>query len=59
MKATSDGGFVDVMSPYYIHASDHPGEIFVSEPLHDGNNVEWVFDMSNAMYAKNKSGLLI
>ncbi|KAJ1410971.1 Retrovirus-related Pol polyprotein from transposon TNT 1-94 [Sesbania bispinosa] len=30
-------GGIDVMSPYYIHASDNQGKIFVSELLHDGN----------------------
>lgn len=42
------------MSPYYLHASDHPGLIFVSELLNDGNYEEWVAYMSNALYAKNK-----
>ncbi|KAJ1382198.1 Zinc finger, CCHC-type superfamily [Sesbania bispinosa] len=49
---------IDVMSPYYIHASDNPGQIFVSELLHDGNYGEWVADMSNALYAKNKIGFV-
>lgn len=45
---------IDVTSPYYFHASDYLGQIFFSEPLHDNNYSEWVIDMSNALYAKNK-----
>ncbi|KAJ1418792.1 Retrotransposon gag domain [Sesbania bispinosa] len=54
---TQESG-IDVMSPYYIHASDNSGQIFVSELLHDGNYGEWVADMSNALYAKNKIGFV-
>lgn len=42
----------DVMSPHYIHASDHPGQVYVGELLHHGNYGEWVNDMANALYAK-------
>ncbi|KAJ1377980.1 Retrovirus-related Pol polyprotein from transposon TNT 1-94 [Sesbania bispinosa] len=45
-KTTGIEGHIDVMSPYYIHASDSPGQIFVNELLHDGNYGEWVADMS-------------
>ncbi|OMO51399.1 Reverse transcriptase, RNA-dependent DNA polymerase [Corchorus capsularis] len=33
---------MDVMSPYYIHASDNPGQVYVSELLRDGNYGEWI-----------------
>lgn len=46
------------MSPYYIHSSDNLGQIFVNEPLRDGNYGEWVVDMTNALYAKNKIGFV-
>ncbi len=49
---------VDVMSPYYIHASDNPGQIYVSELLNDGNYGEWMNDMSNVLFAKNKFGFV-
>ncbi|KAL0303372.1 UNVERIFIED_CONTAM: hypothetical protein Sradi_6205300 [Sesamum radiatum] len=42
------------MSPYYLYASGNPGQIYVSELLHDGNYGEWVNDMANALFAKNK-----
>lgn len=49
---------VDVMSPYYIHASDNPGQLYVSEILHDGNYGDWANEMSNALFAKNKIGFV-
>nr|KYP53676.1 hypothetical protein KK1_024250 [Cajanus cajan] len=57
-KANAQEDHIDIMSPYYIHASNSPGQIFVSEPLNDGNYGEWVTDMSNALYAKNKIGFV-
>lgn len=42
------------MSPYYLHPSDQPSQMFVSELLNNGNYGEWVADMSNTLYAKNK-----
>lgn len=57
-KITGNENHIDIMSPYYLHASDHPGQVFVSEPLHDGNYGEWVVDMSNALCAKNKMGFV-
>nr|GLL46545.1 uncharacterized protein LOC109163537 [Ipomoea trifida] len=30
-------GCIDVMSPYFLHASDAPGHIHVTELLRDGN----------------------
>lgn len=49
---------VGPMSPYYLHPSDNPGQVFVSELLSDTNYGEWVNDMSNALYAKNKFGFV-
>lgn len=53
-KDTSNKDHIDTQSPYYLHASNHPGQTFVSKPFHDGNYGEWVVDMNNALYAKNK-----
>ncbi|OMO64840.1 Integrase, catalytic core [Corchorus capsularis] len=47
------------MSSFYLHASDNPGQIYVSDLLHDGNYGEWVSDMSNALFAKNKIGFVV
>lgn len=46
------------MSPYYIHPSNHPGQVFVSEPLKDENYGEWIVDMRNALNVKNKIGFV-
>nr|GMD59534.1 Integrase, catalytic core [Ipomoea batatas] len=45
---------IDPMSPYYLHASDAPGQVYVAELLRDGNYGEWVNDMRDALFAKNK-----
>ncbi|OMO75305.1 Integrase, catalytic core [Corchorus capsularis] len=57
-SAGSQSAKIDVMSPFYLHASDNPGQIYVSDLLHDGNYGEWVNDMSNALFAKNKIGFV-
>lgn len=47
-----------VHSPYYLHNSDHPGLVLVSEPL-DGNNYGiWHIAMTTSLEAKNKLGFL-
>nr|GLL33741.1 uncharacterized protein LOC109163537 [Ipomoea trifida] len=51
-------GCIDVMSPYFLHASDAPGHIYVTEILRDGNYGEWVNDMRDALFAKNKMGFV-
>nr|GMD71467.1 Integrase, catalytic core [Ipomoea batatas] len=48
------GMMIDPMSPYYLHASDAPGQVYVAELLRDGNYGEWVNDMRDALFAKNK-----
>ena len=58
MESKSTAVAVDVMSPYYIHASDNPGHVYVGELLNDSNYGEWVTDMSNALFAKNKIGFV-
>nr|GMC49225.1 retrovirus-related Pol polyprotein from transposon TNT 1-94 [Ipomoea batatas] len=51
-------GCIDVMSPYFLHAFDAPGHIYVIEILRDGNYGEWVNDMRDALFAKNKMGFV-
>nr|GMD22766.1 Integrase, catalytic core [Ipomoea batatas] len=51
-------GHLDGMSPYLLHASDTPGQIYVTELLRDGNYGEWVNDMRDALFAKNKIGFV-
>ncbi|CAM8942689.1 unnamed protein product [Rhodiola kirilowii] len=49
---------IDIGSACYTHPSDNPGQIYVSELLNDGNYGEWVNEMSNALFAKNKIGFV-
>lgn len=48
----------DVSSPYYLHSSDHPGAIFVSNILVANNYVTWQRAMKIALNAKNKVGFI-
>lgn len=49
---------VDVMSPFFLSGSDNPNLTFTSDLLRDGNYADWVDEMSNALYAKNKYGFV-
>ncbi|CAL1405319.1 unnamed protein product [Linum trigynum] len=44
----------DPSSPYYLHPSDQPGQVFVGELLTELNYGEWASDMRQALLAKNK-----
>ncbi|XP_054786851.1 uncharacterized protein LOC129302557 [Prosopis cineraria] len=58
-KSGADGkNSSDTSSPYYLHPSDNPGQVYVSELLNEGNYAEWVNDMANALFAKNKIGFV-
>ncbi|OMO87828.1 Integrase, catalytic core [Corchorus capsularis] len=57
-SAGSQSTEIDVMSPFYLHAFDNSRQIYVSDLLHDGNYGEWVNDISNALFAKNKIGFV-
>lgn len=57
-KETGGSSTIDVSSPYFLHASDDPGQIFVGELLHDENYGDWVNDMGNALFTKNKMGFV-
>lgn len=49
---------VDSMSPYYIHASNNPGQLYVSNLLRERNYGDSANEMSNALFAKNKIGFV-
>ncbi|CAH9146643.1 unnamed protein product [Cuscuta epithymum] len=49
---------IDSMSPYFIQSGDKPGDVFVTSLLRDGNYGDWLDEMSNALYAKNKFGFV-
>ncbi|CAL1405238.1 unnamed protein product [Linum trigynum] len=54
------GGMVPPVIPatLKIQASDNPGQLFVGELLNDSNYGEWVTDMTEALIAKNKLGIV-
>nr|XP_043616230.1 uncharacterized protein LOC122588162 [Erigeron canadensis] len=45
---------IDPNSPYYIHPSDSPRQVQVNELLNDTNYNDWVQEMTNFLFAKNK-----
>ncbi|CAH9145484.1 unnamed protein product [Cuscuta epithymum] len=49
---------IDSMSPYFIQSGDEPGDVYVTTLLRDGNYGDWLDEMSNALYAKNKYGFV-
>lgn len=50
---------IDISSPYFLSASDHPGQNFVGDNLlRDGNYSDWQNEMTNALFAKNKIGFV-
>ncbi|CAN0892915.1 hypothetical protein LINGRAHAP2_LOCUS17851 [Linum grandiflorum] len=58
-QVAGSGSFtVDIQSPYYMHASDHPGQIFVPDLPNDTNYGEWSGDMAEVLFAKNKFGFV-
>ncbi|KAK3005742.1 hypothetical protein RJ639_017145 [Escallonia herrerae] len=49
---------IDTKSPFYLHPSDHPGLIFVTQPLSENgeNYFTWRRNMLTALQSKNKAG---
>ncbi|KAI3523164.1 hypothetical protein L1887_01221 [Cichorium endivia] len=45
-------------SPYYLHPSDYPRQMQVNETLNDSNYLDWVQEMENFLFAKNKIGFV-
>ncbi|KAK3183421.1 hypothetical protein Dsin_030707 [Dipteronia sinensis] len=48
----------NVSSPYFLHSSDHPGVLLVSNMLTCDNYPTWKISMKMALNAKNKLGLI-
>nr|GEU29167.1 hypothetical protein [Tanacetum cinerariifolium] len=46
---------IDFSSPYYLHHSDSPKQPSVNEVLTDGNYNDWAREMTNFLFAKNKT----
>ncbi|XP_022867242.1 uncharacterized protein LOC111386973 [Olea europaea var. sylvestris] len=57
-SSTSNSAIVDGSSPYFLHHSDNPGLIFVSQPLTGDNYESWSRAMVIALSVKNKSGFI-
>ncbi|KAK3027227.1 hypothetical protein RJ639_041645 [Escallonia herrerae] len=51
---------IDTKSPFYLHPSDHPGLIFVIQPLSENgeNYFTWRRNMLTALQSKNKAGFV-
>ncbi|KAM0029215.1 putative RNA-directed DNA polymerase [Helianthus debilis subsp. tardiflorus] len=45
-------------SPYYLHPSDYPRQMHVNDTLTDNNYLDWVQEMENFLFAKNKIGFI-
>ncbi|XP_076920481.1 uncharacterized protein LOC143581614 [Bidens hawaiensis] len=53
-ETNNNGGVSEYTSPYYIHASDYPRQLHVSDILTDGYYNDWSQEMLNFLFAKNK-----
>lgn len=57
-KAKTSSNFEDPNNPLYLHHSDHPGVVLVSQLLTEENYSTWSRAMIMALRAKNKLGLV-
>ena len=49
---------LDSSSSYYLHSSDQPGQILVTQPLNGDNYATWSRAITMALEAKNKLGFI-
>jgi hypothetical protein len=49
---------IDSSSPFYIHASHSPRQMQTNDPLTVSNYSDWVQEMANFLFAKNKMGFV-
>ncbi|XP_024969266.1 uncharacterized protein LOC112508757 [Cynara cardunculus var. scolymus] len=54
----NNGNTIDPNSPYYLHCSDYPRQMQVNDVLFDSNYGDWVQEMKNFLFAKNKIGFV-
>ncbi|KAJ0581371.1 putative retrotransposon Copia-like protein [Helianthus annuus] len=54
----SDTNSPDHNSPFYLHPSDYPRQMHVNDALTDHNYLDWVQEMENFLFAKNKIGFI-
>ncbi|XP_070675510.1 uncharacterized protein [Malus domestica] len=57
-KNNSSNPSIELSNPYYVHPSDHPGHVLVSEKLNGTNYSSWSKSMLHALRAKNKIGFI-
>ena len=48
----------DPTSPFFLHSSDHPGLVLVSQPLVGDNYSSWSRSLKLALSVKNKTGFI-
>ena len=58
ISETSNSLITDASSPYFLHSSDHPGAILVSNVLTGDNYSTWKRSMKMVLNAKNKLGFI-
>lgn len=58
MVLTSSSLIADDANPYFLHPSDNPGVILVTQLLIGDNYHTWARSMSMALSAKNKLGFV-
>ena len=54
----SNSAINDASSPYFLHHSDNPGLVLVSQPLTEENYASWSRAMLIALSVKNKLGFI-
>lgn len=54
----TSGDAIDYSNPFYLHHSDNPGMMLVSQLLTGDNYPLWQRSMSTALDAKNKFGFV-
>ncbi|KAJ0810676.1 putative RNA-directed DNA polymerase [Helianthus annuus] len=54
----TDATHPDHNSPYYLHPSDYPRQMHVNDALTYNNYLDWVQEMENFLFAKNKIGFI-
>ncbi|XP_021995385.1 uncharacterized protein LOC110892537 [Helianthus annuus] len=56
--AKTDATHSDHNSPYYLHPSDYLRQMHVNDALTDNNYLDWVQEIENLLFAKNKIGFI-
>ncbi|KAM0006274.1 putative retrotransposon Copia-like protein [Helianthus debilis subsp. tardiflorus] len=57
-SGSKDADQINPNSPYYLHPSDYPKQLHVNDSLTDSNFSDWIQEMTNFLFAKNKIGFV-